>query len=636
MANSPATTLIIRHGLGTAPAAGEGLEVLWDSAPDNSDGGGISLAERLDKDFAPVLAEFVEWRDSLADASPGGRTLQDALDLEVPRGGALWWASTLVATPPESFGRIADILKLRLLEAVVAGGAYHRVVYRGTDVTLAKVLKRWCDTEGREFEGLGSGSRPAARGLRDRLPQTVQALLYLKAFSARRLHMRRTRVTAPAGTHHAPAVAIATFFPNISEDAAAAGRFESRYWGGLHRLIESLGLQVNWIWFYIDSPQMALDDAVRFRDRLNAATPESGQSYAFLEERVGWWDMARALGLYLRMVRRSLEFRSVKGAFRFPGSTIDFFPLLENEWRSSWRGAHAMFLALYAAACSAAVRAVPGSADRLLYIWENQSWEYLLLDAWKATRQSPTLAAAHAPTCSSPMAMKNQLGRRQRCSVGALRADRLVTIGRPAAAALQVFGWPAEMVVVAEALRYEHLAGKHNTGRRPLPDTNRHLLVLTGILQAEAKLQLELLAAAARLGALDQYAQVSVRAHPFSPIAALIEAVPFDRRPRIATEPLEQLLEEVDVVFSASGTSVSVEVAWLGLPLILLGVVDSVNVSPLRSIPGAEFVLTPAELTLQLQNPSRVPIDETYFMFDSELARWRTLLTAPMSAPCTS
>lgn len=636
-------TLTILGGREPVRQAETGVErtqVLWDSAGDDDNAGCISLPRLLDGEHEALQRQYVEWRDALSHQSYRGQSLEAALDLNVPHGGSLWWGSTIAATPTESHERVADVLKLRLLERIVTHGAYDRLAYFGENSPLATVLSAWCSSEGRAFawtdtakreRGLWPGKRPLLR----MLPHTMQALWYLKSFVSRRIRIGPSR-RDPGRPVHDPDVAVVTFFPNISARAEAAGRFESRYWGGLHRLIETLGVKVSWLWFFTDSPEMQLGEAVAFRDMLNAKTPVTGQSYAFLEERVGPRDAISALGVYLRLLRAGFRFRSLKQSFQFEGSSVNFFPLLKEHWHSSLCGTHAMFMSLYAVACRSAVAGVPKSASRMLYVWENQSWEYLLLDAWKAARKSPAVGVVHTPACSSPMLLRNRLGRRQQSSARVLGPDRLVTIGPFAAAALRTFGWPTDVVVEAEALRYEHLAGTYGTARRATPDSNRTLLVLTSIVPSEVRLQFDLLAQAERLGALDQYASVSIKAHPFCGVDAMLEQVPFIQTPCLVNEPLQNLLERVDVVFSASATSASVEVAWMGLPLILLGAAAGLNLSPFQAAEGVRFVVTAAELATQLRDPVRIQLDHSYFVFAAGLPRWVALLTAPLPASCLS
>ncbi|MBM3778755.1 MAG: hypothetical protein FJW23_11040, partial [Acidimicrobiia bacterium] len=515
-----------------------------------------------------------------------------------------------------------DVLKLRLLEGLVDGGGTG-IAYDGSDRSLADVLRRWTGDRGWSFEW--REEPPRAAEWHGGTLHVVEALRYLLRFVRRRRRLAPRRAVSGSRS----GLVIATYFPNIDRGAAAAGRFESGYWRALHRLIDERRLNVDWLWLFSDSGDMPLDEAVSLRDALNGQATSTLQRFAFLEEQVRWRDVIRAAALYLRLAVAGFRFRSIARACRLPGSAIDVYPLLEDDWLSSTRGRHAMFIALYAVACRRAVAHAGAPDARLLYLWEGQGWEYLLLDAWKAAGGGGALAVAHTPLCSAPGLLRNRVG-----GAGAARhrlgPERLVAIGPSAAAGFHALGWPPGVVVEAEALRYEHLADRQR--RAPVPDAaDGHLLVLTGISAEAARRQIGLLARAERQGALGRFRGVVIRPHPFCPVDHLVDQAGFGTPPRVSTEPVERLLGDAAVVFSAGDTSAAVDAAWMGVPIVVLGAESGLNLSPLRPVREARFVTTAGELVEALHAPAAPDLGRAFFCFDPSLSRWRQLL-APREA----
>jgi surface carbohydrate biosynthesis protein (TIGR04326 family) len=588
--------------------------VYWDKF--SAEPGTVSLATRLDDRFEALQARFVDWRDTMAAADLKGRTLSSHLDLGVPGGGSLWWSTTVAATPPETLDRVASVLKLLLLEEIAAAATFSAVRYDGDDARLARVLENWCNSQRHSFTWNG---RPAPRGAF----HLVRATRYLLSFLKKRAQM-------PAKSHatRSSDVAIVTYFPNVVDEAVREGKFESRYWGPLHKLIDGLGLKVRWIWFHSDAGTMTIADAVAFRDSLNE--PRAPHTYEFLEEHWQARHLFASLRLFCRLAWLGFCARRLESRFRCAGSSISFFPLLEDEWRSSFHGAHAMFMAIYAVAFRNAF--VADHPKRLLYVWENQSWEFLLLDAWKRSQTGPAIAVAHTANCSSPMLLRNRIGRNQQESVTRLGPDCLVAIGAPAAKALRDFGWPPAAVTEAEALRYDHLNGAYRSARRAVPDTGRQLLVLTGISRTEAEWQVRLLAEAAAHGGLRRYGRIVFKAHPFCPVNAIVAAAELTLPHSVVTTGLGELLVKSDVVLSGSGTSASTEVSWYGVPQVLIGAQEGLNLSPLRAIPNVRFVVTAPDLAEQLDSPMPTLLDQAYFRLDPELPRWRSILQADRNA----
>jgi len=629
--------LRILGGLSATPAAGAAPVVLWDSFDDDG-GRHLSLPLALDRSFEYWQARFVAWRDGLASTRVGGRSLTEALALPGTPRVSLWWPTAVATTAPESLPRVADILKLVIIEQYCTDHGVTSLEYCGDSQVLATVLQRWCRARGSDFAWVRpQPTAPTTTRARtlwyQRLPHMVKAALYLRGFLRRRRAMGRTpRFEAS----RAPRLAIATYVPNVDLTAATAGEFRSHYWGPLQDLLRALGVSVRWLWVFSDGGGMTLTEAVALQQRLNRAAGSASDEHVFVESAVGPAGLLRALLVYTRLALASVRFRSLRRQFRLPGSAIDFFPLLADDWYGSLRGAGAMYTALYAESYRATIQELPRSVRGLIYVWEHQSWEYLLLAAWRSTCASLALAAAHVPGCTAQMALRNRLGPARRDDPFMMMPDHLVAIGQPAAEGLRNFGWPAPVVNQAEALRFHHLAGSYGRERRPLPAAGRRLLVVCGILPSEVRLQLDLLAAAARLGGLDRYRSVVIKPHPFCPIGGILPEIPPGHHFDVTAARLETLYAETDVVFCASTTSASLDAAWLGMPVILSGAVEGLNLNPFKGIDGVVFATTVSELHRQLDRPSQIPVAPDYVDLDPALPKWRRLLTELLNPSTTT
>jgi len=606
--------------------------VLWDSFEDDH-GRHLSLPRELERHFERCQALFVRWRDGLGRIPVRNQCLVEALALEPSDPGSLWWATALPTTPGEQLPAVADILKLLLLEERYAEGVWGDIEYHGSNRPLREVLRSWCTALGVSFTWVRARPRSEAVRLWDkarwyqRLPMFIQAVLRLRAF----LRMRRRTGRAPAWKGVAPPdMVIATYFPNVDADAAARGELRSHYWGRLHDLLETRQLRVRWLWVFGAGGGMTLDEAVTAQQAMNARAVSTGHEHLFVESALGAAGLLRGLALYGRFVLASLRFGALKRHFRLPGSLVDFFPLLAADWYSSLRGPGAMVTALYAVAYQAAVRAVPDRTKGLLYVWENQGWEHLLLGAWRMAKRGPAVGVVHVPGCAASMTLRNRLGPVRVADARNLLPDRLAVPGAATGRAMRNLGWPGERLVEVEALRFEALAAAHDRERRPLPDAGRRLLILTGIQPADARIDLELLHRAEQGGGLDRYDQVTIKPHPFCPVDAILNSIPFVCRPEVSQERIEDLCAVHDVVYCASGTTASLHAAWLGMPLIISGHSEGLNLSPFTGDSGAHFACTAAELAGQLANPPRVAMPSDYFTFDVRLPRWTDLLASAL------
>jgi surface carbohydrate biosynthesis protein (TIGR04326 family) len=614
----------------TKSATSECIIVYWaqlDVPP-----GTISLPLMVDESALELRGEYVDWCSKLAMVRTGSESLAAALSSPLLAGGSFWWTSAIAARSPVSSASISEILRLRVLEKFYAAQGCAALEYIGTNRVIERILREWCASTGHLFvsrhDALAARKprMPRPRGLKG-APHPVRAFAHFLYFVRRRCMPARSRRFARAQPLSDADLLIFTYFPNVNLTAAKEARFSSNYWGPLHGLVTSMRLKVNWVWFHHDSPQLSYRESAALRTKLNARSGETAERFFMLEEWLGARSLCSAVSAYLKLLKTSFALETCREHFAFSGGTLNFFPLLEDEWYSSLRGADAMSACLYAAAMHDMVSAMPAATSRLLYIWENQPWEQSLLCAWKSLREGTTLGVVHTPSCVAPMYLRTYLGR-EPTGDGAHRRipDRLVAFGKPAAATLRDWGWPAGNVTAAEALRYMHLSKSFLAERRPLPESDRHLLVVIGIMRSEAEFQLKLLSAASERGGLNAYARVTVKAHPFCPVNDLVETLPFSPMLSIDDRSLDQIFSDADVVFASNSTSAAVEAAWVGLPLIITVALDGLNLNPLMGAPGIAFVATPDALESQLRNPTAPELPRDTYLLDEGLPHWRALL----------
>lgn len=608
-----------------APVAADAV-AYWDIQ--DVPAGAISVPRLVDENAEQLRDEYVAWSGSLAEIEVLSETLAHVLRSDLLGGGSFWWTTLIAERSPITCPEIYDVLRLRVLEHLFLSGGYRGVCYVGSDRRLHLTLREWmrCLGLGYRWQKTPVGRAGNKRRWFDRLPHLLRAAMFLGHFLVTRLihHLKIGRAGTPR--HGDAELAILTYFPNVDLQAMQEGRFRSRYWGPLHDVIESHGIKVNWILFYAPSGQMSYAGSLKAAENLNRNSIATGQYFTVLEASLSISGLCWAVGEFLRAVAISYRFGAAGKCFRFPGSQLNFFPFLRHAWLGSLRGSEAMRAWLYGSALRDMVNGLPATTRRLMYMWENQGWEQSLLFACKASKRPWTIGVAHSNACTSPLHMRTCLGL-DRTGRAPWRPvpDTIVTIGEQPARILREWGWPRHTVTPAEALRYMHL-WQERMARRSLPDTGRHLLVVTGFLRAECEFQLQFLSAVIRREECAQYGPITIKAHPDTPVDDLVALFQLGPRVTIKDEPIVSLLAHADVVFAANSTSVAVEAAWMGLPLILTTAIGGLNLSPLNGVADVCFVHSPDTLAAALKNPRCVDVSPDTYLLDTKLPRWEALL----------
>ena len=150
--------------------------------------------------------------------------------------------------------------------------------------------------------------------------------------------------------------------------------------------------------------------------------------------------------------------------------------------------------------------------------------------------------------------------------------------------------------------------------------------MVTGIIPKEARFQVQLLEQASKQKGLEKYDQIWIKAHPGLALDPILKDLKPNFKFTIVTCSIVQLMEEADAVYCANSTGVSLEAAWLGVPLIILAAMDSMNLNPLFGFPDQSFVKDCTELLSALENPKLIEMPEDYFFLDENLASWEKIL----------
>lgn len=385
----------------------EALVAVWDkgSVPD----GQISIPVKLNERLLPIRDELAAWTYETGCARINGKLLEE--HLRADDNLSMWWCSTLVEKHPKVTHNLFPALKLRALELLLDEKGVTRLELHaaaGADPWMEDVLGRFCKATGREFAVRRIGGAEAAQpeGLKAklkacyyRLPAPVKALVRFPAWLwIVRRRLPRTPLSRPALPEGVKPASIVTYFPNIDMAAAKNGRFRSRYWEKLHDALQPADgkpNRVNWVFLYFPAPQCSFPDAIKLRDRFRA-NGRDGASFHFLEEFLTNGDIAKSLVRFgkLLLSSRAVE-PQVRELFRFPGSQMDLWPVLKDNWADSTRGWRALERCLMREAFRRYAEWA-GPQEWTTFPQENCPWERMLCQSMHDGDAGPVYGAQHS------------------------------------------------------------------------------------------------------------------------------------------------------------------------------------------------------------------------------------------------
>ncbi len=629
--------------------------------------GHVSLAARLRAELETIRAEHAAWVYDLGRlTTEDGKEVQDKLRAGHPL--SMWWCSLLYERHPKMTPGLYAVYRLRALERLMDEENVTGLHLFGGDDTLRDVLAHMCASSGRDFSeehGVPAPLEPPVSFVRRLYNATPAPLRTLARYGHWLWTVRRKlRVSPDAGKAFAPvqgeagpvqAATIATYFPNVDMKAAAEGHFRSRYWESLHDALRDAARKegapwVRWLFIRFPAPQLSLEQCIALRDRFRKEGKD-GASFHYLEEFLRHRDLWAALWRYLRLClgSRSLE-SSVRPAFRFAGSHLNFWPYLETYWVESFRGWRGLERCLQQRAFDVYAGAA-GPQRWTLFPLENCPWERMLTVAMREAgaavtpcadpEAGPVIGAQHSTVRPTDFRYFDD-PRTFEAPCDVFQPDMIRGNGQSACEQWLQAGTPPQRLGEVEALRYLYLA----EGARSLPSTMasgeessaarateaasaqpKRLLAVTSFFQDETEAHLVLLARALHAGVLDGW-QIVVKPHPYLPVEERLRAL-LGRRiseVRIAQGAIGEEFVPGVVVWSSNSTTVALEAALKGLPVMSMLPVDDFDLCPLQDVPQLPRTGSVEDVAEALAAAAPLQLPANYLDLDPALPRWKKLL----------
>ena len=464
----------------------------------------ISLPALCDARLTEIRREHAAWA-----CRTGLRPVEGALLHEHFQAGeklSMWWCSLLYERHPKMTPLLYEIYKLRTLEHLLDEGGFTALRLVGGDDRLCETLLALCQATGRQFADYHDPKCRDGR-YRSRLRRIYEACPSLLRAAGRFLHwwFRVRLPLRPRGgalptlpPAHVTTGTIATYFPNVDMEAAAAGRFRSRYWEGLHDALCAAAARtpVRWLFIRFPSPQMDLAGCIRMRDRLRAAR-QDGVSFHYLEEFLTTADLRAAWKRFLRLAwtSRRLE-ASMRELCRFEGSRLNFWAYMAEDWAETFRGWRCLERCLQQRGIDNYVKAA-GPQRWFTFPLENCPWERMLTHAAHTTPGAggPVYGAQHSTIRPTDFRYFDDPVTFTDSACAPFQPDRICANGQGALRQWQAAGVPQERLELVEALRYMYLVDARKSAVPPQEGQTHHrLLVVTGFFADETADHVRLLA----------------------------------------------------------------------------------------------------------------------------------------------
>lgn len=589
----------------------------------------LDAANLVDRQVDRLRAGICDWSRAIGEAPVRGRRLRERLML---RGLPLsaWWLSLLSeknTLKTDAYLRLAQALAA---DEILRSQRFDQLMVGVADGALRDSLAGIARERAVPWRGFGRRRRLGLAGLRRSTGATVLAAMAIGAWMRLTLFAVLARVvlgrTAPAPN---PLCGV-SYFPAFDETAAASGRYVNRYTGPLQELLARMGIGVTWLLIWAPLQGARFRDSLGLVRRFRAAGADTFLLEELWSARAAVW----ALGQWLRIAILSARLRPAGDASPLTAAPLipACRPIVDELWRASFVGPHAMKAICFAATFRNAWRRLPAPAA-CIYISEMHAWEKALNASRQGARPT-TVAFQHTAVSRNYFHYFNSAAETQ--EAGAADAlplpDVMAANGRLPHAALAGCAYPG--LTEVESLRYIGLGRVLDESRER---ADRPLLLVAGSLDRTESLALARLVHAAFPAAADL--DVVFKSHPYTPFESVLAEIGVSAERcgyRIGRGGIGDHLRRAWAVVVPS-SAVAVEALAYGCPVIAPVFADAMLMNPLVEFPQTcHRVGNPTQLR---ETWSRIVgaadagsgaalrrFVREYWHLDAELPRWSALL----------
>jgi surface carbohydrate biosynthesis protein (TIGR04326 family) len=608
------------------PPLGEWVSVFWREFISTSQPDAVSIPELIESNADSLRRRYLAWIYDLGETAIQGKRLVEFFELRP--GFSYWWMTLFVEKCNYSKSmQINDAIRLMAFDTWAKNRSINSVVLATANKPLAECMRLWCASLGVTFKWQRIVKPAAPRSWVKRIcqatPHVLQALAWLPRHLINRWPLRGIGLKEWQQTDGR--VTFFSYLSNLVPDAMTESRYESRFWGHLPETLLGEACKTNWLHLYVKD---ALLPTVKQAAVTLCAFNKTGQGVQY--------HVTLDTFLNLRVVIRTLRdwtflvwvgVRLSKEVAHAQASTLNLWPLFEEDWQASMFGAVAMSNLLNLNLFESALECLPQQQCGV-YLQENQGWEFGLIQAWQAVGHGRLIGAPHSTVRYWDLRYFFDSRSYSRTGCYDLPMPNQVAFNGPTARdAYENGGYPVDDMVEVEALRYLYLGDSNDEAvlaQTPKEDAIQ-LLVLGDYLPGNTEWQMNLLLLARPM--LPAKTVITVKPHPNCPVQ------PADYpglSMTITMEPIAKLLAECDVAYSNNATSAAVDAYCAGVPIVSVLDPSTMNLSPLRGCAGVLFASTPEELAAKLLSAASAPrlpsSQQEFFTIDPQLPRWRKLL----------
>lgn len=527
-----------------------------------------------------LRSEYLLWVAQLPDSICYGRKNFKEF-FAVDKQATLWWFSLVSEKNPfksDSFNRLCQ---LDSIIDILRAEKPERIIFWCGIKKLQDALSDYASENAISFIVLPV---KALDGLKERILKIrevyyIRHALILINFMFRfflRTRKIKKKICYPnrASCFNSKTLLLITPYPNLDIPSAEKGIFKNKFYPYLQEAIEAEKQNITWILMYVENNSISFNESLGYAELFI----KNGYNMFFLEEFISLGIQIKAL---FAMLASGLKYFKIEKdiSHRHNLRGYNFYKLFRDDWYLSFAGYIGYQGILYYNMFKSLLEEV--KADKCLHLCEMNAWEKALICAREAVKRGMSLYAYQSGTVTKMLLnyFNHPIEVRGGMPYAMPLPEKVICDGNAPYNYMRESGWPEERLVVAEAIRYNHL----KRGLSLKWDRKRNVIFLAFSISSKESSSILNIAYEA-LKDLDNV-EVWVKAHPFLRIEKVFElsGISSCGMFKVKNEPIQDLLPDVRIVI-AGQSGVSIEALAYGCEVLIVDMAEWINMSPLKHI----------------------------------------------------
>lgn len=576
------------------PKPSDHFVVFWKNYSQNSTHQEMSIPDWIAKNQVFIRNQYIDWVRKSYQSLKSNPDFYKKMQLDSTINYfqlTPFMEMNLFAKSPQ----ISSILRLIAFEAWAEEITLVSIAYEGDDELLSKTLQGFAERKRIEFSSkvpstpdfkvfqqMGRWSRLGISAIKG--PVWV-ILKWVKSLPLHGFNIKLWKSNTDKVTFY-------SYYAHFSHTSTSKLEFESAYWGDLPRYLKSIGKHSNWIHLSPTNDGFLVSFNKRFMLR-GWSDVDNSQTHVALESFFSLKIMFRTITSWYRIRSHAQAAQQILYSRRT--NDFDFWPYFASEFERYLSGVGLIDNLLTYELVKSSIQ-TSSVSQQTFYLYEGQPWEKVLNSVSAQINHNSPIAVQHSTVRFWDLRyFQHALDLPERRDLETYFPRRIIVNGK---FSFHMLGDrpPQQELIRLESLRYKERPSMPR-GIKNLPGQISPL-ILGSFLPEDNDFILKLLEeSATKLIGIE----FTYKPHPLSENPFLSSRVTI----RQSSQELWKLLEEVTHVLIAASTSAVIEVIEAEIPFAVFLPPSTVNLSPLNTLVGVDFLKNPSDLINFLTVPSQ-------------------------------